>query len=74
MPKQVNRIPKEDKPLIIGGCVWCDAMLVLYDPKAGSMDEMLKRHVLRDCKGHPMRKLERKLKRLASKLDRGPRK
>lgn len=51
----------------IAGCVWCDAIMLEFDGDKESYHEMLREHVIHDCKFHPMRKLERKLKRLEKK-------
>jgi hypothetical protein len=46
----------------LGSCVWCEWIWV--DFKGDSLEPALKAHVLKECKKHPMRKLERKIARL----------
>jgi hypothetical protein len=52
----------EQKTLTLGSCVWCEWVHVKFGAK--SLEKALKAHVLKECKKHPMRKLERKIARL----------
>lgn len=61
-----SRVQKpEQEWMRVGECVWCDWVMFSVGPAPITAD--LKNHVLTECKNHPMRRLERKLKRLEGK-------
>jgi hypothetical protein len=57
---------KKTGPVVLASdCLWCKGVFVEYSE--GTLEEAMRRHVLKDCAKHPMRKLERKIARLTPK-------
>jgi hypothetical protein len=60
-------VKKKQREIRVGRCVWCGAISVVMDKGQEGIDQALKDHVVKECKKHPMRRLERKIKRLEKK-------